>query len=307
MAWRNVRLIVVGFIFFLCAPVQAQQENEGTAPNADVSKLYGEGEPNVATALTNLAEQYKAQGRYADAEPLYQRSLAIREKGLGPDHPDVATALNNLADLYLSQGRYADAEPLYERAVAIYEKALGPDQPDAKAAAVAAAAPTSAPDSPENDSVAVDKKEETAAPTNAATPEEPAPLPTGGQATTEYYGGAEPPTTPAWAAKATMNPDYKTEETLAPEAAAAAEEPAPPPTGGQATTEYYGGTESPTNPAWAAEATMNPDYKNEETAPPTTAAATEEPAPLRPARKLRRNITAALNRRRIRLGLPKPR
>ena len=119
------------------------------------------------------------------------------------------------------------------------------------------------------------KNEETAPPTTAAATEEPAAAPTGDEATTEYYGGAKSPTTPAWAAKATMNPDYKTEETLAPEAAAAAEDPAPPPTGEEATTEYYGGTKSPTNPAWAAEATMNPDYKNEEIAPPTTAAATE--------------------------------
>ena len=41
-----------------------------------------------------------AQGRYADAEPLFKRSLAIREKALGPNHPDVALSLNNLASLY---------------------------------------------------------------------------------------------------------------------------------------------------------------------------------------------------------------
>ena len=41
-----------------------------------------------------------ATGRYAEAEPLYERALAIREKALGPDHPDVATSLNNLAVLY---------------------------------------------------------------------------------------------------------------------------------------------------------------------------------------------------------------
>ena len=40
---------------------------------------------------TTSAELYRAQGRYAEAEPLYKRSLAIREKALGPDHPDVAT------------------------------------------------------------------------------------------------------------------------------------------------------------------------------------------------------------------------
>ena len=64
------------------------------------------------------------------AEPLYKRSLAIREKALGPDHPDVASSLNNLAWLYQRQGRYADAEPLYKRSLAIREKALGPDHPD---------------------------------------------------------------------------------------------------------------------------------------------------------------------------------
>jgi hypothetical protein len=46
--------------------------------------------------------------RYADAEPLYKRSLAINERALGPDHPDVALSLNNLAQLYQAQGRYAN-------------------------------------------------------------------------------------------------------------------------------------------------------------------------------------------------------
>jgi len=50
------------------------------------------------------------QGKYADAEPLYKRSLAIREKALGPEHPDVAASLNNLAELYRAQGKYAEAE-----------------------------------------------------------------------------------------------------------------------------------------------------------------------------------------------------
>ena len=33
--------------------------------------------PDVAISLNNLAELYRTQGRYAEAEPLYQRSLAI--------------------------------------------------------------------------------------------------------------------------------------------------------------------------------------------------------------------------------------
>ena len=73
----------------------------------------------MATSLNNLAELYRDQGQYAQAEPLYKRSLAIREKALGPDHPDVATSLNNLAVLYNAQGQYAQAEPLYKRSLAI--------------------------------------------------------------------------------------------------------------------------------------------------------------------------------------------
>ena len=66
------------------------------------------------------------QGRYAEAEPLYKRSLAIWEEALGPEHPNVATSLNNLAGLYRAQGRYDEAEPLHKRAMTIDEMALGP-------------------------------------------------------------------------------------------------------------------------------------------------------------------------------------
>jgi CHAT domain-containing protein/Flp pilus assembly protein TadD len=94
-----------------------------------LEKALGRDHPAVATALNNLALLYHNQGRYAEAEPLYQRSLAIREKALGRDHPYVATSLNNLAELYRSQGRYGDAEPLYQRSLAIGEKALGRNHP----------------------------------------------------------------------------------------------------------------------------------------------------------------------------------
>ena len=50
---------------------------------------FGPQDPRLATTLNNLGEVYRAQGRYAEAEPLYKRALAIREKALGPEHPDV--------------------------------------------------------------------------------------------------------------------------------------------------------------------------------------------------------------------------
>ncbi len=43
----------------------------------------------LATALNTLAVLYQKLGRNQDAEPLYKRALAIREKSFGPEHPHV--------------------------------------------------------------------------------------------------------------------------------------------------------------------------------------------------------------------------
>ena len=69
----------------------------------------------------------------AEAEPLYRRSLAIREEALGPEHPDVAMSLNNLAVLYREQGQYPQAEPLFQRTLEVLEKSLGPEHPNVAA------------------------------------------------------------------------------------------------------------------------------------------------------------------------------
>ena len=86
--------------------------------------------PVMATVLNNLMELYYEQGKYAQAEPLHQQCLAIREAALGKNHPDVANSLNNLAGLYVSQGKYAAAEPLFQRSLAIWEAILGKNHPD---------------------------------------------------------------------------------------------------------------------------------------------------------------------------------
>ena len=69
------------------------------------------------------------QGRYGEAEPLYERALAIHEQELGASHPGTANSLNNLAELYSAQGRYEDAKSLYQRALVIFEQQLGFQHP----------------------------------------------------------------------------------------------------------------------------------------------------------------------------------
>jgi tetratricopeptide (TPR) repeat protein len=90
----------------------------------------GNEDRQFAFSLNQLARLYNSQGKYNEAEPLYLRSLSIREKKLGENHPDVAQSLNNLAELYRNQGKYNEAEPLYRRSLSIWEKQLGENHPD---------------------------------------------------------------------------------------------------------------------------------------------------------------------------------
>ena len=53
-------------------------------------RANGPNHPSLATDLDNLARLYHAQGRHSEAEPIYQRALAIREKVFGPEHPELA-------------------------------------------------------------------------------------------------------------------------------------------------------------------------------------------------------------------------
>jgi tetratricopeptide (TPR) repeat protein len=84
----------------------------------------------VFTTLNDLGLVCRAEGKFDLAEPLYQRSLAIARKAVGPEHPAFAASLNNLAVLYKAEGKYAEAEVLYKQALAIREKVLGAEDKD---------------------------------------------------------------------------------------------------------------------------------------------------------------------------------
>ncbi|MFQ5662850.1 MAG: tetratricopeptide repeat protein [Terriglobia bacterium] len=86
------------------------------------AEKFGEQDPRFAASLNNLAELYRAQGKYEQAELLHQRALAIAEKALGPEHPAVATTLENYAALLRKMGRNAEAETSEAPAKAIRAK-----------------------------------------------------------------------------------------------------------------------------------------------------------------------------------------
>ena len=86
-----------------------------------LAEMTGDIEVQIA-AISNLADVFLYEARYAEAEPLMRRALVITEKSFGPEHPEVAVSLNNLAQLLKATNRLVEAEPLMRRALAIKEK-----------------------------------------------------------------------------------------------------------------------------------------------------------------------------------------
>ena len=90
------------------------------------------GEDEAGTLTQQMKELYRA-GKYQEALPLAQKSLALREKEFGPDDANVAMPLNDLGTIHYNLGQYAVAELLYKRSLTIREKTLGPDHAEVAA------------------------------------------------------------------------------------------------------------------------------------------------------------------------------
>jgi len=102
--------------------------------NDDFLKFMGQvltdTQGKVADAYDKLAQVYFAQRKFEEAEPLYTKSLRVREVAYGQDKPPAAVALSNLATLYAAQGRFEKAEPLYAHAVRIFQQTDWMDKPE---------------------------------------------------------------------------------------------------------------------------------------------------------------------------------
>jgi len=75
----------------------------------------------VATVKNDLANLYRDERRFSEAERLYHEALSLNEARLHPNHPRIAKNLDDLACCHRELGRYEEARPLFERALAIWE------------------------------------------------------------------------------------------------------------------------------------------------------------------------------------------
>lgn len=93
-------------------------------------KYRGEISMSAAIFYHELALLYHEQGQYVRAEPLYLRSLQIKEQLFGSDHEDVAITLNNLANVYRLEERYDISYKFYQRSLKIKKRVFGELHPE---------------------------------------------------------------------------------------------------------------------------------------------------------------------------------
>lgn len=95
------------------------------------AERHGPSDFRVAITLNILAGFYRTTGRHAEAEPLFERALAVAEERWGPDHPRVAMVLESYALLLGQTGRTAAAAQMAGRAAAI--RRANPERADGRA------------------------------------------------------------------------------------------------------------------------------------------------------------------------------
>jgi tetratricopeptide (TPR) repeat protein len=95
----------------------ASQGREGEAEKQYRAALDAcDDDLNRARIANNLAELYRREDRYRDAEIMYRSALQWRLKNLPAASVEVAYSLNNLAEIYRVEGRDWEARSLMEQA-----------------------------------------------------------------------------------------------------------------------------------------------------------------------------------------------
>ncbi len=129
-AWLALKLRFVAFYHLVELGDSAPQAIAIGEPLAeDLDRLLGPDHPDTLNSQNSLAAAYLAAGRVADAIPLFEHALTVRQRTLGPDDPETLTSQNNLASAYQDAGQGAEAIQLYELNLQARERLLGPDHP----------------------------------------------------------------------------------------------------------------------------------------------------------------------------------
>lgn len=96
------------------------------------SEALGSQHLDVAIVASDLASLYCSQKRYAEAEPLLLKAIAIQQQA-APAQTETGNSLYQLAKLYQQKEQYSLADPLFQKALTIFRQQLGPHHPKTQA------------------------------------------------------------------------------------------------------------------------------------------------------------------------------
>jgi len=85
--------------------------------------------PNNAKLRMRIAELYRGQGKWGEAERVLREALALHRKQLGDVHREVDNALASLARVLRQEGKLAEAEAVRREELAVERKLSGDENP----------------------------------------------------------------------------------------------------------------------------------------------------------------------------------
>ncbi|MGC1295948.1 MAG: serine/threonine-protein kinase [Alloacidobacterium sp.] len=93
-------------------------------------RVDGPDNPKTLVTARRLGVAALRQGKYAEAEALFNQNLEIRRRVIGPEHPLTLRCISFLAYTYSADGKYAQAEALFIQNLKAERRVLGPENRD---------------------------------------------------------------------------------------------------------------------------------------------------------------------------------
>ncbi|MBA3679787.1 MAG: CHAT domain-containing protein [Bacteroidetes bacterium] len=103
-------------------------ESQMNTSISEASSILKDNSSNFIKLQINLANIYRFEKKYDDAEKLYLKAIEVKEKKLGA-HPDLAHLKKGLAQLYMEMGKNGEVEKLLQSAYDINKRKLGESNP----------------------------------------------------------------------------------------------------------------------------------------------------------------------------------
>ncbi|MBE7385078.1 MAG: CHAT domain-containing protein [Leptolyngbya sp. SIO1E4] len=110
--------------------VLSQQPIAGANSNSPSNTNQGSDALQRASTLNQQAIALYQAGRYDEAAPLMEESVAIWRAEVGDRGPGMSNGLSGLALIYRTQGRFEESVSLYQEALSIDRENLGERHPD---------------------------------------------------------------------------------------------------------------------------------------------------------------------------------